>query len=149
MQILDVNILVYAYRADAPEHPLLAPFLQNLIDGDLPFGIPKMAFSSLVRIVTQPKLHMPATTTAALDFCNSVMRSPRCLVLRPTERHWPIFDRLCRAADIRGKRVADAYLAAFALDSDGEWITTDRDFARFPGLRWRHPLESRVRTNPG
>jgi len=36
--------------------------------------------------------------------------------------------------------VADAYLAALAIGSGSEWVTTDRDYARFPGLRWRHPL---------
>jgi len=31
--------------------------------------------------------------------------------------------------------VADAYLAALAVESGSEWIITDRDYARFPGLR--------------
>jgi predicted nucleic acid-binding protein len=58
----------------------------------------------------------------------------------PGVRHWEIFDRLCRAAGAKGSLVADAYLAALAIESGSEWITTDRDFSRFPGLRWRHPL---------
>jgi len=58
----------------------------------------------------------------------------------PGPRHWEIFDRLCRAVDARGNLVPDAYLAALAVESGSEWITGDRDFSRFPGLRWRHPL---------
>ena len=51
--------------------------------------------------------------------------------------------RLCRAAGAHGNLVPDAFLAALALESGSQWITTDRDFARFPGLRWRHPLDGR------
>jgi hypothetical protein len=57
------------------------------------------------------------------------------------QRHWDIFTGLCRSAGVKGNRVPDAYLAALAIESGSEWITTDRDFSRFPGLRWRHPLQ--------
>ena len=62
------------------------------------------------------------------------------MLVGPGERHWDIFARLCRDASAKGNLVADAYLAAMAIESGNEWITTDRDYARFPGLRWRHPL---------
>jgi hypothetical protein len=58
----------------------------------------------------------------------------------PGDRHWEIFTRLCRESEAKGNIVGDAYLAALAMESGSEWITTDRDYARFPGLRWRHPL---------
>jgi hypothetical protein len=41
-----------------------------------------------------------------------------------------------------GALVPDAYFAALAIESGSEWVTADRDYARFPGLRWRHPLDS-------
>ena len=44
-------------------------------------------------------------------------------------------------AVIEGNLVPDAYLAALAIESGSEWITTDRDFVRFPGLRWRRPFD--------
>jgi hypothetical protein len=59
----------------------------------------------------------------------------------PGERHWEIFTRLCRGTDAKGNVVPDAYLAALAIEAGAEWVTTDRDYARFPGLRWRHPLD--------
>jgi hypothetical protein len=62
------------------------------------------------------------------------------VTLVPGERHWDIFQRLCREANAKGNLIPDAYLAALAIESGAEWITTDRDYARFPGLRWRHPL---------
>ena len=148
MQLLDVNILVYAHRADSPEHPLVAPVLDALINGEQGFGVPEIVFSSLVRIVTQPALTPPSTPAQALDFCASVMSSPRCMVIQPSKTHWSTFDRICRQVSARGKLVADAYLAAFALDRDDEWVTADRDFAKFPGLRWRLLPGGQSRTNP-
>ncbi|MFI5265845.1 MAG: PIN domain-containing protein, partial [Chloroflexota bacterium] len=61
--------------------------------------------------------------------------------LAPGPRHWDIFTSLCTRAGATGNLVPDAYLAALAIESGSEWITTDRGFARYPGLRWRHPLQ--------
>ena len=57
-----------------------------------------------------------------------------------TRRSSSAFTRLCRDAGAKGNLVPDAYLAALAIESGSEWITTDRDYSRFDGLRWRHPL---------
>ncbi|HJU85836.1 MAG TPA: PIN domain-containing protein [Gemmatimonadota bacterium] len=69
-------------------------------------------------------------------------RSPESPELRrnPGRRHWSIFAELCVTAGARGNLVPDAWLAAVAIESGAEWLTTDRDYARFPGLRWRHPI---------
>ena len=61
--------------------------------------------------------------------------------LSPGPRHWDIFERLCRAADATGNLVPDAYLAALAVEHGAELISADRDFARFAGVRWRHPFD--------
>jgi toxin-antitoxin system PIN domain toxin len=148
MILLDVNVLVYAHREDLPEHPTNKRFLEGLIGGESPFGVPEMAFSSVIRIVTQNAFKPPSTLEQAIGFCDAVMSAPNCLVLRPTDNHWRIFERICRASRARGKVVADAYLAAFAIDRDDEWVTTDKDFSKFPGLRWRHPTDAHARTNP-
>lgn len=56
-------------------------------------------------------------------------------------RHWGIFRALCADAGAKGNLVPDAYLAAMAIESGCEWVTTDRDFSRFSGLHWRYPLQ--------
>jgi predicted nucleic acid-binding protein len=66
---------------------------------------------------------------------------PRLTVLAPGPRHGELFLDLCRRAEARGNLVSDAYHAALAVETGSEWITTDRDYARFPSLRWRHPLD--------
>ena len=71
---------------------------------------------------------------------NHLREQPGCVLVSPGERHWEIFTRLCKAVGAKGNLISDAYFAALAMESGAEWITADRDYARFPGLRWRHPL---------
>jgi predicted nucleic acid-binding protein len=61
------------------------------------------------------------------------------VTLRAGERHFAIFEKLCRDSDARGSLVADAYLAALAIEHGCTWITNDRDYARFERLDWRTP----------
>jgi predicted nucleic acid-binding protein len=75
----------------------------------------------------------------ALDFCRIVRGQPNAVPVAPGPRHWTVFDGLCREARVKGNLVADAYLAALAIESGCEWVTTDGGFARFPGLKWRRP----------
>ena len=75
----------------------------------------------------------------ALEFATTRLAQPHWRIVEPGEDHWSIFERLCRETETRGPRVTDAWLAALAIEHGCEWITLDRDFARFPGLRWRAP----------
>jgi predicted nucleic acid-binding protein len=83
---------------------------------------------------------VPSTLEEAFGFCEDLFSQPHCQVIEPGERHWEIFQRLCIEADVRGPRVTDAYFAALAIEWGCEWITLDRDYARFRGLRWSVPL---------
>jgi uncharacterized protein len=141
MQLLDVNVLIYAFRKDASQSDRYAKWLQDLVNGDEAFGIPDAALSGFLRIVTHPGIFpSPAPIGKALAFADQLRESPSFLPTLPGPRHWGIFSELCRATDARGNLVPDAYLAALAIESGSEWITTDRDYSRFPGLRWRHPF---------
>jgi toxin-antitoxin system PIN domain toxin len=91
--------------------------------------------------LTNPKaFNLPTTLDEALAAADRLRTQSNCVLVSPGPMHWDIFVRLCRAAGAKGNLVADAYLAALAIESGAEWVTTDRDFSRFPGLRWRHPL---------
>ena len=141
MVLLDVNVLVYAHRADAPAHERYRAWLEDVVNGDATFGLSELALSGFLRVVTHPHVFVePSPLDYALRFANALRGQPNCLVVSPGERHWEIFDRLCRAANARGNLVPDAYFAALAIEHGAEWITTDRDYARFDGLRWRHPF---------
>ncbi len=98
--------------------------------------------SGFLRVVTNPRIYPdPDPLAEALAFLNALRRSGRFVATNPGPQHWSIFVELCRKAGACGNLVADAYLAAFAMEAGGVWITADRDFARFPGLKWRHPLD--------
>ncbi len=93
--------------------------------------------------MTHPRIFSPPSPLrAALGFVAALRSHPHAVPIAPGERHWEIFLDLCQRAEARGSLVADAYLAALAIESGCEWITTDRDYSRFPGLRWRHPLDA-------
>jgi uncharacterized protein len=97
--------------------------------------------SGFLRIVTHPRVFaLPTPIDDAIEFVTALREQPNCLPVEPGARHWDVFVTLCRDGQAKGNLVADAYLAALAIESGSEWITTDRDYARFPGLRWRHPL---------
>ena len=97
--------------------------------------------SGFVRIVTHPRVFVDPTPPAeAIAFCEALRSQPNATILAPGPRHWTIFARLCAEVGARGNLVPDAYLAALAIESGSDWITTDRGFRRFDGLHLRHPL---------
>ena len=141
MFLVDVNVLLYAYWEGAEDHAAYRSWIQSVLSSDEAYGISELVLSSFVRIATSPRVFTPpATLREALTFVEKVRERPNAVTVSPGPRHWEIFRRLCTAAGAKGNLVADAYLAALAVESGSEWVTTDRDFSRFPGLRTRHPL---------
>jgi toxin-antitoxin system PIN domain toxin len=138
----DVNVLVYAHREDAPGHPGFRSWLDETLASDAPYGISDLTLSGFIRVVTHPRVFkVPSPIEAAVRFADELREHPNAVVISPGSRHWDIFTRLCAEVSVRGNLVPDAYLAALAIETGCEWVTTDRDYARFPGLRWRHPLQ--------
>jgi uncharacterized protein len=142
MLLPDVNVLVYAFRADVPNHEHYHAWMEALVNGDEAFAVADLVLSGFLRVVTHRRVfQVPTSLDRAIDYVEDLRSRPQCVVIAPGPRHWEIFARLCRVAGAGGNLVPDAYLAALAMESGSEWITTDRDYGRFPGLRWRHPLE--------
>ena len=142
MVLIDANVLVYAHRRDTLNHIAYRRWLEECINSDQAYGMSDLVLSGFLRIVTHPRIFkLPTGWEDALRFAAEVRSQPNCVVVTPGARHWEIFIQLCRVAGVKGNLVADAYLAALAIESGSEWITTDREYSRFPGLRWRHPLK--------
>jgi toxin-antitoxin system PIN domain toxin len=140
--LFDVNVLVYAHREDAPNHSEFREWLEKTVSDPAPFGLCDPVMSGFMRVVTHPRIFdPPSSIEEAVTFLDALRGQPNAVLVGPGERHWEIFVDLCRRASVRGNLVPDAYLAALAIETGNEWISTDRDFARFPDLRWRHPLE--------
>jgi len=136
----DGNFLVHAFRSDSSNHDTCRAWLDGVVNGDARYGMAPQILSAVVRTTTHPKVFAePSTLDEVFRFCDILLAQSHCVVIQPGERHWVIFTRLCTEADARGNLVPDAWFAALAIESGCEWITFDRDFARFPGLRWRVP----------
>ena len=142
MVLLDVNVLVYAHREDSPRHAEHLSWLEDLVNSDHAYGLSDLVLSGFLRVVTHPKVFNPPNgTDKALAFVEELQSQSTCTIINPGPRHWDIFYRLCKTSGIKGNLVPDAFLAALAIESGSEWVTADRDYHRFPGLRVRHPLE--------
>jgi toxin-antitoxin system PIN domain toxin len=141
MVLPDVNVLIYAHREELAQHAAARAWLDGVIGGEAPFALSELVLSAFLRIVTNPRaLVDPTPLGVALATVDHWRTPTHCVLVRPGPRHWPIFARLCRDAGAKGNLISDAYLAALAIESGCEWITTDRGFARYPGLDWRDPL---------
>ena len=140
MILTDVNILVHAFRVDSSKHRTCRTWLDGVVNGDARYGMAPQVLSGVIRITTHPKVFVvPSSLDEVLRFCDILLAQPHCVIIEPGERHWGIFKRLCTEADARGNLVPDAWFAALAIESGCEWITLDRDYARFPDLQWRVP----------
>ena len=139
MILPDVNVLIYAFRKDVPQHQACNAWLANVVTSESHFALSRLALSAVIRITTGRAPAVPSTLAEAFAFCDYLTSQPNCQIVEPGERHWDIFQRLCREANIRGPDVTDAWFAALAIEWGCEWVTLDRGFARFPGLKWSVP----------
>jgi len=139
--LVDVNVLVYAHRDDVPRHAEYREWLEDQINGDRAYGMCDLALSGFLRVVTHARVFKPPSPMeSALAFVHELRDQDNCVMVAPGARHFGIFEKLCRTGGVKGNLVPDAYFAALAIESGCEWISTDRDFARFRDLVWRHPL---------
>lgn len=142
MILPDVNVLVYAHRPDTDRHDQYRAWLEEAVSGPAPFGLADLVLSGFLRVVTHPRVFRePSPQEEAMAFARALRDRPNRVPIEPGPRHWAIFVDLCGKAAARGNLVPDAYLAALAIEAGAEWITTDGDFRRFPGLETRHPLD--------
>lgn len=142
MRCVDVNVLVYAHRADLPEHDAYRPLLEQLANDDEPLGLPDAVLSGFLRLVTNRRIFVePTAISEAWGAVDALLASPAAVRLTAGERHWEVFRRLADEIDASGNDIQDAYLAAYAVENNATWLSADRGFARFGTLRWRHPIE--------
>jgi uncharacterized protein len=140
MMLPDVNVLIYAFRRGVPQHAVCRKWLDEVVLGAERFAISPLALAAVIRITTNTRTYAtPSSLESAFGYCEDLLGQPHCQAVEPGERHWDIFRRLCVETETRGPRVTDAWYAALAIEWGCEWVTLDRDYARFPGLRWRVP----------
>ncbi|MGB9406264.1 MAG: type II toxin-antitoxin system VapC family toxin [Terracidiphilus sp.] len=141
MIVPDANLLIYAYDSEAVHHRAARIWLGNVVSSTELVGLPWQTVSAFIRITTNSRLtgdRFP--TNKAIGIVQQWMELKNVRLLAPGERHWSHFQRMLVEGQVRGPDVTDAQLAALTIEYGGVLHTTDRGFARFPGLRWVNPL---------
>ena len=142
MIVPDVDVLLYAFRDDLPAHTRYRAWLLDTLAGERTPALPGIAPAGFMRVATHPRVFAPPTPPhEAAAFVEALCADPGAVTPSLGASHIDTLLDLCTRANAKGGLVADAYLAAVAIQLDAVLMTTDRDFARFPGLRWRYPLD--------
>jgi toxin-antitoxin system PIN domain toxin len=140
--VLDANVLLYAYDVNSENHTKARAWVEQVFSDGTPIGLPWQTVAAFLRVVTNPRLPGKRfTPEEAAQIVDQWLDQPNVRLLAAGDQHWTILRQMMIGGQARGPLVSDAQLAALAIEYGGILQTTDRDFARFPGLRWSNPLE--------
>lgn len=140
MKVLDVNVVLAAYREDHPDHLVARNWMERLVAGGEQFGVPWSVWWSFLRLASHPRVFaVPAPVEDALAFVAAVRAEPGHVPAEPGPRHFPLLNEVCRQGEASANLLPDAVLAAIALEQAAAVVSFDRDFARFAALDWIRP----------
>lgn len=143
MILVDANILLYAYHPRSAHHQACRAWLEEAFSASLPVGLPWLTLWAFLRIGTNPRaFERPLRMTEARSIVAAWLELPIVRNVEPGDRYWEILSGLLVQAQVSGPLVTDAALAALALENGASLCTTDRDFARFPGVRTIDPTKT-------
>ena len=142
MKIPDLNLLIYAVDRSSPEHSQALRWWNATLSGNETVGLAWAVMLGFVRLTTNARaFRAPLAPEVALDYVDRWLEHPTTTVVDPTARHAMVLRDLLDRAGTAGNLVADAHLAALALEHGAELCSADLDFGRFDGLRWSNPLQ--------
>lgn len=143
MILVDANLLLYAYDSGSEYHRPAADWLAAAFSGPELIGLAWVTILAFLRIGTHPRMRgQPMASAEAVAIVQEWLDQPNVRILAPTVRHWTILKDLIPKAQVRAALMTDAHLAALAIEHGAVLCTNDRDFTRFPGLKWTNPLET-------
>ncbi len=143
MILVDANVLLYAYHPRSPQHAACRAWLEKAFSAPMPVGLPWLSVWAFLRIGTNPRaFERPMTMKEARGIVAAWLDLDVVRQVEPGERYWEILSGLLVTAQVSGPLVTDAALAALALENGASLCTTDRDFARFPGIRTIDPTHA-------
>lgn len=143
MKIVDLNVLLYAINRDAPLHGLARGFWEAAINGEEPVGLAWTVLLGFLRLSTRPGVFQsPLTAEQAIECVDAWLSHPNATMAAETDDHWRVLKGLVKGTGTAGNLTTDAHLAALALCRGAVLVSFDSDFSRFPGLRWKNPVEA-------
>ena len=142
MIVPDVNLLVYAYNADVPQHESARGWWEEALSSGTDVGLAWAVAMGFIRLVTHPRVvTAPAAPAQAVATVRSWFVVPAVRAVHPGPRHLDILGELLQASGVAASLTSDAHIAALAIEHQAELHSNDVDFARFSGLKWVNPLE--------
>ena len=141
MILVDVNLLIYAEDSLSEYHTAARTWWDSQLSGAEPVCLCWPVVKAFIRIGTNPRAsRQPLTIKEAIERVQSWLDQPWVKIIQPTENHWTIFQQMLRAGNATANLVSDAHLAALAVEHNCILNSTDSDFARFRGLKWKNPI---------
>lgn len=140
MILVDANLLLYAVIPDYAQHERSRAWLEQQFNAT-EVGLPWPCLLAFLRISTNARIFgQPLTIEEAWGQVREWLDLPRVWIPHPTSRHAETLAGLLLPAQVSGKLVSDAHLAALAIEHDLRLCSADKDFACFSGLDWENPL---------
>lgn len=144
MILVDANLLIYAINSNASQHSAARRCIEQLFSGRADVGLAWIVILAFLRLTTQPAvMRHPISIESALTYVDEWLNLPSVTLVAPGPRHWVIFRKLMKTANLTGNLTSDAHLAALAIEYGCEIYSTDSDFLRFPGVTPINPLTTR------
>lgn len=144
MIIIDANLLLYAYHPRANQHEKSRVWLEAVLSDRELVRFAWLTLWAFLRISTNPRVfEHPLSISEAKTAVSSWLAQPVAGIIEPGERHWDILGEVLHHGQATGPLVMDAVIAALAIEHGATICTTDRDFARFPDVKWTNPIAAK------
>lgn len=141
--IVDANVLLYAADRSSHHHQSARAWLEDALNGTERVGMPWVSLLAFQRISTHPRAQRaPASPVQSLALVEQWLSADLVWIPEPGPKYAQILRTLIVDGDLRGNLVADAYLAALAIEFGTGICSFDCDFARFPGVNWINPARN-------
>jgi toxin-antitoxin system PIN domain toxin len=138
--LIDANVLLHAVNGRAREHAAARDWLLQALGGSEAVAFAWTVVLAFLRLSTHASVFpRPLSVGQAGELVERWIESPPAVAIEPTRRHVPLLRGLLDRAGTGGNLVADAHLAALALEYGASLVSFDRDFARFEGVRLLRP----------
>ena len=141
MIVVDANLLIYSYDTDSAHHEKSRAWVEKIFSDVEPVGLPWQTVCAFLRVITNRRLPgSRLTVEQAALIVDEWLEQPNVRIIVAGDEHWPLFKRMIVEGRASGPLISDAELVALTVEYGGVLYTADRDFARFPALRWKNPL---------
>jgi uncharacterized protein len=139
--LIDASVLLIAADSANPRHERVKTWLEGVLNGPRRVGFPWPSVTAFLRVVTHLRaLDRPLTAEQAWAYVEDWLTCDNAWIPQPTANHAAVLGGLITSADLRGNLIADAHLAALAVEHGLQVCSADTDFARFSQVSWVNVL---------